>query len=73
MQAEKSLSLFCLHYFFIGSIIGYIKKTPWKSIISRAFFDSKRKERDSNPRYSSAVQRISSPPRSTTPASFLVV
>lgn len=31
-----------------------------------------RKERDSNPRYGQAVQRISSPPHSVTLASFLV-
>ena len=30
-----------------------------------------RKVRDSNPRYGQAVQRISSPPRSITPATFL--
>ena len=29
-----------------------------------------RKVRDSNPRYGQAVQRISSPPRSITPATF---
>ena len=39
-----------------------------REIVSRRFL---RKVRDSNPRYSKAVQRISSPPRSITPATFL--
>ncbi len=42
-----------------------------KSTIEIALNRALRKERDSNPRYGQAVQRISSPPHSVTLASFL--